>query len=154
MQLWVFLHILFMFASITLSYGLVAFALISIRQRDVPAMRAYVRMSARVGLLEGILPLAGIAFGLVAAVAGGWDLFADWLVLAYLLIAASIVVTVIDRPYLDRFKAALEANAGEEPAGELAVFLDSRRVWVTSLAYLVIVTLLIADMVYKPVIWS
>jgi len=82
-------------------------------------MRAYVRTSARVGGLEGILPLAGIAFGLVAAVAGRWDLLSDWLVLAYVLVASSVVVA----------SSTSRTSIGSRPRWRPALATSQRMSW-------------------------
>ena len=83
-QLWVFLHIAFIFASVALSVGGNWFALSAAWRRDVPGLRSYFRFSSRTRVLEGILPLLGIGFGLIAAVSIGWDLLEGWLGLAYI----------------------------------------------------------------------
>jgi hypothetical protein len=149
-QLWVFLHIGFMFASVALSVGGGWFALSAAWRRDVPAIRSYFRFTSRTGLLEGILPLLGIGFGLIAAVSIGWDLLEGWLVLAYVLVGIALVVGGIGGRYAARARAALEADAGDTAGPELEAALAARGLYGWNLASSVLLMLLIWDMVYKP----
>jgi hypothetical protein len=149
-QLWVFLHITFMFASVALSVGGSWFALSAARRRDVPALRSYFRFASRTGVLEGILPLLGIGFGLIAAVSLGWDLLEGWLVLAYVLVGIALVVGGIGGRHTARARAALDADAGDTTGPELEAALAARGLYGWNLASTALLVLLIWDMVYKP----
>jgi hypothetical protein len=150
-QLWVFLHIAFMFASVAVSVGGGWFALSAAWRRDVPALRSYFRIASRTRVLEGILPLLGIGFGLIAAVSIGWDLLEGWLVLAYVLVGIALVVGVIGERYVARARAALDADAADTAGPELEAALAARGLYGWNLASTGLLVLLIWDMVYKPV---
>jgi hypothetical protein len=150
MQVWTFLHITFMFASVAVSFGMGWFALVAAWRRDLGALGAYIRISSRTGAIEGILALLGVGFGLTAAVVGGLNLLQGWLVLAYLLIGVAIVIGTISGPYLGRAKAALEANDGDEPGPELEAILSAPWLYLSGLASTAVIVTIIWTMVFKP----
>ena len=150
MQLWTFLHIVAMFAAVTVVVGAEWWATYAIRRRDLGALRAFYRISSRADMIGTVLFILGIAFGLIAAVVIGWNLLEGWLVLAYVLVALTIVVGFANAPYLERVKKALEAQEGDEPGPELTRLLRSPRPVIGSIIGAVAVVIIIWDMVYKP----
>lgn len=150
MQLWTFLHITSMFAAVTIVIGSEWWATYAIRRGDIGALRAYFRVSRRADALGTVLFVAGIAFGLIAAVTIGWDLLRGWLVVAYVLVALTIVVGSLTMPYLGRVEAALPEGDDHEPGPELASLLRSPVPLVASAISGLLIALIIADMVFKP----
>ena len=63
--------------------------------------------------------LAGIVFGLIAAMTIGWALFTGWLIIAYVLVTCPVVVGFSSVPYLGRLEAALPESDDAPPGPEL-----------------------------------
>ena len=150
MQIWTFLHILFMFGAVTVAVGSLLWATSAIRGRDLGSLRAYVRVSGRAHTLSGVLLIAGIVFGLIAAMVMGFDLLQGWLVAVYILLALTLVVGFAATPYLNRLKAALEANEGDAPGPELEKLLASPVAPIATAVSIVLIGAIIYDMVFKP----
>jgi uncharacterized membrane protein len=83
-----FLHIASMFAAVTLIFGSIVFLDLVGRRRDLAAYRRLDAIVQRTDNVGVVLFLAGIVFGVLTALAGGFDLTAGWLLLAYVLVAA------------------------------------------------------------------
>jgi hypothetical protein len=149
-QLWTFLHIVSMFAAVSLTIGGSIFALEARRRRDLGALRAYFRLSGRMEAISTIALGAGIVFGLVAASVGNLNLLAGWLVLAYLLVALAFGVGMASAPYFNRLRAALDSSEGESPSVELERMLGSPVPYVLTGFSILILVVIIADMVFKP----
>ena len=150
MQFWTFLHILSMFAAVTFIIGAEVWVTYAIRRRDLGALRAYFRVADRADMVGGVLFLAGIVFGLIAAVAIGFDLLQGWLVLAYIVVAIAIAVGFATVPYLNRVKAALAENEGDDVGPELESLLGSPIPIVATAVSSIAVAVIIWDMVFKP----
>jgi len=93
------LHILSMFAAVTLLVGLPIFVALAIWQRDVRGLAAIYRLARRPGntVVGGAFLLAGVVFGLLTAATGGFEFFAGWLIDAYVLVAALILSNLVPR---------------------------------------------------------
>jgi hypothetical protein len=150
MQVWTFLHITFMFASVAISLGWGWFATVAAWRRDLAGLRAYVRISSRTIALELVLALLGIGFGFAAAIAGGLDLLQGWLVLAYVLVGVSLANNIVSGPFVERTKGALEADEGDQPGPELEALLSAPWLYVSSVVSTAIFVVIIWDMVVKP----
>jgi len=150
MQLWTFLHILAMFSAITVVVGAELLANYAIRRRDIGMLRAYFRLGPRADQVGLGLLVLGIVFGLIAALTIGWDLLTAWLIIAYVLVALTLIVGFSSVPYLGRVEAALPDADGDPPSPDLEVLLSSPRLLLTSGASMALTALIIADMVYKP----
>ena len=153
MQVWTFLHVVFMFAAVTLAHAAWWFVVYATRRRDVAGLRAYERVS---GLADG-LSLAflglGIVFGVVAALTGSIDLAASWLVAAYILIGIGVVNGVASVPYANRLAKGVRENPADDPSAELSALMASRQPLVFALVATAVIVLIIALMVFKPTLW-
>ncbi len=150
MQFWTFLHILSMFSAVTIVAGGALFVTWAVRRRDLDGLRVYFRIAPRMDMLGGILFVAGIVFGLIAAMVTGWDLFSTWLIFAYVLVVVVIGTGGAISPYLKRVKIALDANEGEEVGEDLGRLLNSPTAPLAAAVLIAAIALIIADMVYKP----
>ncbi len=150
MEIWIVLHIISMFAAITLVFGSQVWATHAIRTRDLGSLRAYFRISSKADNLGGVLLLVGIAFGLIAAMVSGFDLLQGWLVVAYVLVGLTLVIGFATVPYLGKLKAALAANEGDEAGPDLEKLLASPIPLIATALGIVIVGAIIWDMVTKP----
>lgn len=148
MQLWTFLHIVSMFTAVMVGYGATLFLADAIRRRDRSAIRAVFRVWGRVDIIGSAALILGIVFGLTAAVVGQLDLLQGWLVLAYVLVGAIVVLGLIDTPFINRLR---EAVGTDEADGQGAPELpDARRYYVSSAISTVLIVTIIWDMVFKP----
>jgi hypothetical protein len=153
MQIWTFLHIVFMFAAITVAHASWWFLVYSTRTRDVAGLRAFERVSGRADALSFAFLGVGIVFGLAAAIAAGIDLTASWLVTTYLLIAFAVVNGFASVPYTNRLAAAVRDNIGDEASPQLADLMGSPRPLISAIVATLIIVLIIAVMVFKPTLW-
>jgi uncharacterized membrane protein len=151
MQFWTFLHILSMFSAVTIVIGAEWWVTYAIRRRDLGALRAYFRVSGRAEAAGGILLIVGIAFGLIAAMVIGFDLLQGWLVLAYILVGATLVLGGVNSPYLKQVRNGVTETDGDEPGPELTKLLESKRSVVVAVLDFGIIASIIAVMVFKPV---
>ena len=149
MRIWKFLHIVSMFTSTTSMFAYEVAMYRAASRRDFALVR---RLDTHRHGVEkvGVLTLyAGVAFGFVAALVGGFTLTAPWLLIAYALVVALFVVgAYIEGPYSAKLAAAIEASDAAPSAEIDALMRDPRRhlAWVSALLYVAV----IFDMVRKP----
>jgi hypothetical protein len=153
------LHILLMFAAVTLLVGEHLFYAVAVWRRDVRALAAIRRLSvAPMYLADGApvvaigLLLAGVVFGLLTALTGGFDFLAGWLIVAYVLIAAFLVLG--GSPWVRRLARlgdeAVEAEAGGRPAEEVVQGMAGSHAGLLFVIAAALMAAIIADMVLKP----
>ncbi len=145
-----FIHIAIMFMAVAASVGSGLLLLRIARARDVPAIRVVFNLGKSFGSLAGGLYVVGMIFGLITAYTGGWNLFAPWLLIAYVLfIVTAVNGGVVFGPWEARVVQAATASEGsvstelqkvlDEPVPRYAAYFD-----------VLILALLIFDMVIKP----
>ena len=153
------LHILCMFAAVTLLVGEHLFYAAAVRRRDVRALAAIRRLSVKPFYLAGGAPvvavgflIAGIVFGLLTALTGGFDFFAGWLIAAYVLTAAIVVFG--GSPWVRRLAQlgdeAVEADAGKRPVEEVVQDMAGSHAGLLFVIAATLFAAIIADMVLKP----
>jgi hypothetical protein len=146
------LHILSMFAAVTLLVGLQIFVALAIWRRDVRGLAAIYRLARRPGntVVGGVFLLAGIVFGLLTAATGGLDFFAGWLVNAYVLVAALILSNLLPAKHRVRQVAeeAVEAESGGRPVDEVVRDMATAPIGVFAID-VALFAAIIADMVLK-----
>jgi Mn2+/Fe2+ NRAMP family transporter len=86
------LHILSMFAAVTFLVGEALLYALAIWRSDVAGLAAVRRLLGGRPLLGVAFFVAGIVFGLLTAMTGGFEFFAGWLIAAYVLIVALFLV--------------------------------------------------------------
>ena len=147
------LHILSMFSAVTLLIGVQIFAALAIWQRDVRGLAAVNRLARRPGntVIGGVFLLAGIGFGLLTAATGGLDFFAGWLIAAYVMVAALVLVNLVPQKHAIRRIAeeAVEAEAGQRPVEEVLRHMADAPIWVFAIDVGLFVAIIV-DMVVKP----
>jgi hypothetical protein len=152
MEIFKALHILSMFAMVTVFSGGELFYALAIRSRDVHAV-AWLHQARRpLGIAAFSTLVAGIAFGLLTAATGGLDFFAGWLIAAYLLIALFFVNGAVHERVVTKLgEDAVAAEAGQRPleevAREMATSKAAGRLFAINA---VIFVAIILDMVLKP----
>jgi len=149
------LHILTMFAAITLLVGESTFAAVAIWRGDVRALAAMRRLLGRRPVVSAMVFLVGIGFGLLTVATGGFDFFAGWLIAAYVMVVASFAINllpVVQRGYLGLVDKSAQADAGQRPVEEVAREMAAlrRSFGLVVAANWVLFAALILDMVIKP----
>ncbi|MBA2556949.1 MAG: hypothetical protein H0V12_06335 [Chloroflexi bacterium] len=114
-----FLHIITMFGAVTLLVGSMVFLDLVARARDIVTYRRMDAIVQRTDMVGLGLFLAGIVFGVLTALMGGFDLTASWLILSYVLVVALVIEgVVISLPWYGRIR---QAASGEDDAAAAAV---------------------------------
>ena len=151
MPIFIFLHVLAMFTAVALAYGPAALMVVASRRRDVRALRGIVSTSERLGPLVGIAFATGIVLGLVSVFLYNFDPLQGWLVIAYVLVVVSLGMTFLfTNPWLKKVAAAAEASPDDEMSSELLELVNSPRNRALLAFDALLIVLLIADMVLKP----
>lgn len=121
---WKFLHITCMFAAVALLVGGGIVNNQVQKGRDVRAIRSVITAEGRVAPVAGILMVAGLIFGFVTAVAAGFSLTAPWLLIAYGLVLAIILVGALYHgPEGKRLEEAAAKSPDDELSGELSAVI-------------------------------
>jgi hypothetical protein len=148
------LHILSMFAAVTLLVGEALLYARAIWRTDVAGLAAVRRLAGGRPVLGASFLLAGIVFGLLTALTGGFDVFAGWLIAAYGLIVALFLVN--GSPWVQQLPRlgakAIEAEAGQRPVDNVVDEMGSMRtlILVAVALNVALFVAIIADMVLKP----
>jgi uncharacterized membrane protein len=147
-----FLHVACMFGAVTVIAGGGLISGRVLRSGNVAAIRRVLDVERRIGnLVGGPLFIGGIAFGLIAALAGGFDLTARWLLIAYVLVAANFANGVLlYEPHARRLAAAAEASDEGAPSAELRALIDAPRTNIVPGADALLWLAIIFVMVVKP----
>jgi hypothetical protein len=148
------LHILSMFAAVTMEIGAEFLFAFAISRRDVRGLATVHRIleQARIGAIAIVVFAAGIVFGLLTALTGGFDFFAGWLIAAYVLVALILVGSgfLWPRKLLPLGTKAVEAEAGQRPVEDVVRDMVASPAvrWFSVMATLFV--LIILDMILKP----
>ena len=141
----VVLHVLSMFLVVALHSGPQILVFVAARTGQLPAVAGIAGMYARSGRAVPPLGIAGAVFGFGAALAGGFNLLAPWLLIAYALFGALIVYGgSVSAPYIVRLSDVILQDRPDRDA------LLGRRLTVILSIDALIYVLIIADMVLKP----
>jgi hypothetical protein len=150
-MIFVFLHVLVMFAAVALAYGPAALMVVASRRRDVRALRSITATSERLGPAVGMAFALGIILGFVAVFFGPFNPTLGWLVIAYALVIASLVMTfTFTNPWLQKVEAAAAASPDDTMSPELDAVVNSPRNQALLTFDALLIVALIADMVLKP----
>jgi len=147
------LHILSMFTMVTLFVGGAFYYAYAVWRRDVRALASFHRIEreSRVGIVGLVALLAGLVFGILAALTGEIDVLDGWLIAAYVLVAAFVANVAVSVKTLEELgDKAVEADAGRRPVEEVVADMASSpatRYFVVNVA---LFAAIIVDMVLKP----
>ncbi|HEX9364323.1 MAG TPA: hypothetical protein VGA47_11120 [Candidatus Dormibacteraeota bacterium] len=150
------LHVITMFAAVTLLMGEALFLCLATWRRDVRALSALHRMAPNLSLtaVGAALFLVGVVLGFILAATGHLNFLAGWLIAAYVLVALILLNNV--SPFVQRLRPlvreAVEAEAGRRPVEEVVRSMDRVRtgLFVAVAINTVIFVSVIADMILKP----
>lgn len=117
---WKFLHVVCMFGAVALFVGGGVINGLIQQGKDVRAIRGVIAAEGRVEPVAGPLMLAGLIFGFVTAVVGGFSLTAPWLLVSYALVVGIILMAVFYHvPHGRRLSEAAAASSDDEPSSDL-----------------------------------
>jgi hypothetical protein len=149
------LHVLFMVGAVAFLIAEATLFARAVWRGDVRALAGLRRLAGRRPIIGASLFLVGIGFGVLTAATGGFDFFAGWLIVAYVLVIATLVISglpVVQKGFLGLIDKAVEADAGQRPmdevVAEMANFRGTFAAVVTANA--VLFAAIILDMVLKP----
>ncbi|HEX2030715.1 MAG TPA: hypothetical protein VHL78_04845 [Actinomycetota bacterium] len=119
-----FVHILLMFAAVSIFVGGELYLMGVERARDVPAIRRANAVGKRLDPVGGGAFILGVGFGIITAVVGPFDLTQGWLILAYILAALILGIGLgYWTPRAKRIEQAAAASPHDAPSAELAALL-------------------------------
>ena len=151
MPIFVFLHVLAMFSAVALAYGPAALMVVASRRNDVRSLRGITATSEKLGPVVGILFGLGIVLGVTAIFVHGFDPFQGWLVIAYVLVGISLLMTfAFTNPWLAKVRRAAAVSPDDQMSPELDALVNSSRNRALLAFDALLIVLLIADMVLKP----
>lgn len=140
-----YLHILTMFTAVAMAAGSSILVLLAGRRGD----RLLIASITGMGLDRVIPPLyiSGGLFGILTAATFGYNLVAPWLLIAYILFAALMLLGITySGPLMGRMHAvAADQGADAQAFGEVM-----QRFRMDTLVSLGGIALIVADMVFKP----
>src|SRR5687768_7040288 len=123
--LWKFLHIVAMFAAVSIFVGQGLLERAVARSGDVPALRRVLAAEDRFAPAGGGLFVLGIALGIITALTGAINLLQPWLISAYVLSAVVLIVAFTYHiPMANRLKE-LAAASPDDPSPELRAAIDA-----------------------------
>jgi hypothetical protein len=151
MPLFVFLHVLSMFAAVAATFGSAFLAHRAVATRHVPTIRGVFSMAKTLAQAGPIFFIVGLLFGLVAIFTQGLNPFRPWLLIAYVLFAIAMAVGIrIHAPYARAVGMAAEASPDAAPSPELNRAIDNpQETFAYWLDYAVVIVI-IFDMITKP----
>lgn len=151
MPIFIFLHVLTMFIAVGLAYGPAVLMVVASGRGDVRSLRGISVTYERIGPAVGIAFGLGVVLGIVAVFVHAFDPLQGWLVIAYVLVIASLVMMLtVTNPWLSKVKEAAEASPDDKMSPELNALMNAPRNRVLLTLDALIIVALIADMVLKP----
>jgi hypothetical protein len=143
-------HITVMIAAVVTSFGPALLFRLAVRTGQVASIRA-TTLSAPLGIWSPILYTVGGLLGLATAISFGYNVLAPWLLIAYgLWVAAMLIGGAIHGPFYRRVRALAAGTPDGPLTGELARLVGDRRERTASAIDTVIIVALLFDMVVKP----
>jgi len=151
-QLWLFLHLAFIFTAITVGYGTTLMLRVGYMSGQVGILRGIGFAAGKVGPSVPVLFILGGIFGLVTAIATGTDLLARWLIIAYVLYVIAMLIGIFENAAAGRKLGPLlmAADPAQPMPAAVRELFDSPRARYLLVIDLVIPFLIVLDMVVKP----
>jgi hypothetical protein len=145
-----YLHIVSMFFAIALAVSTELVLRRVAESGDAHAIATTVTRVRPLGNVSTVLFLAGIAFGIVAALTGQMNLLAPWLILSYIAVASAFAIGIfITDPWVSRLESAATADADASSA-ELAGVVAEAPARIGTWVLMALIATLVFLMVVKP----
>lgn len=146
-----FLHIAAMFTAVAISFGPAVLLRAAVRTGRTRTILGVADTAVATSRFIGPIFVLGVIFGLTTAALGGFDFTAPWLLIAYVLFVAGVLVGALgEGRHTARVAALATANAGDVPGPELSAALTDPRANLVFWAFTLIIVAIIFDMVTKP----
>lgn len=150
MRIFVFLHVLTMFAAVAVSGGVELFLVRIAGTRNAATIRPAFETHQRLVRWVPVTFMIGFAFGVIAIFVNGFNPFAPWLLLAYPLFVAGILTGALGiGPWAEGVIRAA-ASSGEIASPELEAAIANPRGRTAQIAYWLVVAAIVFVMVMKP----
>lgn len=121
------------------------------RSGDVRAIRTGYSLAERIGKAIPPLFFTGLIFGLLTAWSSGFNFFATWLLIAYVLfVLATIAGAAFATPHIAHVAALARESPDDTPSPELATVLATNRGDVLFVIDSLLIVAFVFDMVVKP----
>jgi hypothetical protein len=150
MPVFIFLHVLAMFTAVTISYGPQLLLMMAADRNDPVALQGLARSMGRLGQFMGPAFVVGLILGLIAVFVNNFNPLAPWLLIAYVLFAAAMLNGIFGTGRWMASVGQTAAASGGVMTDELRGLLDQSTIRILLWADIVLVVLIIADMVLKP----
>lgn len=146
-----FLHISAMFFAVAAAlFGEIGVQAVA-RRGDVLGLRALAPTLEALGKSVPVLFVAGLAFGLLAAWTGEFNLLAPWLLISYALFAFAMALgSLVSEPWAKRVVEAAFASPSDTPSPELRAAIADRRGPLSSAVLVLVIVTFVFVMVFKP----
>ncbi|MGQ0606851.1 MAG: DUF2269 family protein [Chloroflexota bacterium] len=147
-----YLHVVTMFFAVALAVSGEIVVRRVAQSGDVRAIRTTVeKVKPLSGPIATGLFLAGVAFGILAALTGQIDLLRPWLIAAYVAFIAAIAIGIsVTDPWVERLEQAAGASPEGAPSPDLAAVIDDRRARIGAWALQGMIAFIVFLMVVKP----
>lgn len=146
-----YLHVASMFFAVALAVsGEIVLRRVAVAG-DVRAIRSTVAQVRPLGNASTVLFLAGVGFGIVAALTGQFDLLAPWLILSYAaFVGAMLIGILVTEPWANRLAEAAGASPDDAPSEALRAVIAEPAARAGIWALMALVAILVFLMVVKP----
>lgn len=146
-----FAHISLIFTGVTIAWGPRLLTQLAYQSGQVVPLRAVATLEVRAEKFIPVFYMAGGLFGLLTALAFGYNLLAPWLVIAYVLFATATFTGIRwAAPTSERIVALAEAAPPGPIPAPIRELFESRRAVAVTVFDLGLVIVLVFDMVVKP----
>jgi len=147
-----YLHVVSMFFAVALAVSGEIVVRRVAQSGDVRAIRTTVeKVKPLSGPIATGLFLAGVVFGIIAALTGQIDLLRPWLIAAYIafIVAVAIGIAITD-PWVARLEQAAAASPDGAGSPELVAVVEDRRARIGAWALQGMIAFMVFLMVVKP----
>ncbi len=149
--IFIFLHIFTMFLAVALSIGSSLVLQRVAATGNVAAIRTTFGAAAPIGRATPMVFGIGLLLGIIAAIAWPFNLLAPWLIISYVLAAASSYVSAaIVGKWATKVGRAAAMNQGDAPSSELQQLIGDKQAAQAIYANAAIITVIMFVMVFKP----
>lgn len=147
-----YLHVVTMFFAVALAVSGEIVVRRVAQSGDVRAIRTTVeKVKPLSGPIATGLFVAGVVFGIIAALTGQIDLLRPWLIAAYVAFIVAVAIgTAVTDPWMERLEQAAAASPDGTASPELVAIIDDPRARVGTWALQGMIALIVFLMVAKP----
>ena len=150
-ELFLFLHISFMFAGVAAADGVGWLAFRVARSRDLAGIRSVYRLMAPLAKAGTAFFMLGLVFGVISIFTLGFDPTEPWLLIAYALFVTQVALGIF---FVDKWHGRVgelaHAEGADPNSGELAAVLNDGTAQTIAYVQTFLVLVFIFDMVVKP----